>query len=171
MPNDSELPDSATAFPHYFVGDAAFPLKNNLMRPFPGRLLDDRKRIFNYRLSRARRIIENSFGILESRWRILKTTLNCSPENAEKITLASLALHNFTMKNSREIYCPRNYVDYENETGNIVPGEWRVNHNQPLISIRMGSNNATRTAFNLRDILLNYFLNEGAVDFQFDRHY
>ncbi|KAL1489909.1 hypothetical protein ABEB36_013835 [Hypothenemus hampei] len=67
LPEDKSLPKCDVNFPFYFVGDAAFPLKRHIMRPYPGHLLNQRKRIYNYRLSRARRIIENSFGILVSR--------------------------------------------------------------------------------------------------------
>lgn len=50
---------------YVIVGDEAFPLKSYLMRSYPGREeLSIEKKVFNYRLSRARRIIENTLGIL-----------------------------------------------------------------------------------------------------------
>ncbi|XP_065361951.1 uncharacterized protein LOC135955532 [Calliphora vicina] len=117
---------STSQFPHYFIGDAAFPLRSNLMRPYPGTNLDRTKTVFNYRLSRARRVIENAFGILAARWRILLTTLECSPDNSEIIVLACIALHNFIMLNDQErFYCTIHFVDHEEEDGNIHEGEWR----------------------------------------------
>lgn len=37
------------AFPYYFVADEAFPLLDNVMRPYPRRSLTNTKRIYNYR--------------------------------------------------------------------------------------------------------------------------
>jgi len=46
-----------------FVGDEAFPLKQWMLRPDPGRGLQSfSRKVYNYRLSRARRTIENAFG-------------------------------------------------------------------------------------------------------------
>ena len=52
--------------PFFLVGDEIFK-----RRPFAGmQLTDEMRKVFNYRLSRARRIIESTFRILISRWRI-----------------------------------------------------------------------------------------------------
>ena len=45
--------------PYFLVGDAIFPLKDWLMRPYPGNL-DESQHVYNYRLSRARRFVENT---------------------------------------------------------------------------------------------------------------
>ena len=87
LPAAQNLPKTNTPFPYYFIGDPAFPLRGNLMRPYPGKCLSLDKKIFNYRISRARVVIENSFGILVARWRILLTTMNCFPKNAEKVSI------------------------------------------------------------------------------------
>ena len=67
LPPPFNLPNTELTLPYVFVGDEAFPLTPNLIRPFPGRNLSHDKRIFNYRLSRAQRIVQNTFGILSTK--------------------------------------------------------------------------------------------------------
>ena len=61
---------TTSKLPYVLVGDEGFPLKRNLLRPYPGKNLSQQKSIYNYRLSRARCIVENSFGILASRYKV-----------------------------------------------------------------------------------------------------
>lgn len=89
------LPGSNIKTPCFFVGDEAFKLTTNMMRPYSGRNLDTKRRIFNYRLSRARRVIENTFGILVSRWRVFRKPIAMNPKIVDKIIMSTICLHNF----------------------------------------------------------------------------
>jgi hypothetical protein len=85
IPGPKILPDSSKQLPCTFVGDEAFPLKCYMMRPYPGRQLTPTRRIFNYRLSRARRVIENAFGIMSKRFRIFRRPIAAQPNHVENI--------------------------------------------------------------------------------------
>ena len=66
-----ECPEDSRTFakmPYFLVGDEAFPLQSCLLRPYPG--IPKEQRIFSYRLSRARRVIENAFFLLAVCWRV-----------------------------------------------------------------------------------------------------
>ena len=76
-----------------YLGDEIFPLRTWLMKPFPG-WLDDPQKMFNYRLSRVRRKIENPFGILAVRWRIFKRPTRASIETVQSIIGTCACLHN-----------------------------------------------------------------------------
>lgn len=84
-----------TPLPYVLVGDEAFALTSHLLRPFGGNHLSVEKKIFNYRLSRARRYVECAFGILSNKWRIFHRPLNVSQEFAISIVKAACILHNF----------------------------------------------------------------------------
>ena len=72
VPEPVSLPnyDASGPVPYCFVADEAFPLRVDLMRPFPrgNKSLPDDELMFNYRLSCARCIVENAFGILAQRF-------------------------------------------------------------------------------------------------------
>jgi len=76
------------------LGDEAYPLLSYLMRPFPRRQLTESKRVFNYRLSRGRRVVESAFGILAAKCRILNRPMETSPDMADRIVKCLRVLHN-----------------------------------------------------------------------------
>ena len=136
---DASKHDSLELLPYHLVGDEIFPLKTWLMRPYPGQLSEE-QRIFNYRLSRARRTIENTFGILAARWRLFHKPIRSTVANAEKYTLACVALHNYLRLTDNAAYCPAGFVDSTDDSGVTKEGDWRTHLNeQPpngLVDIR-----------------------------------
>uniref|UniRef100_A0A8C5Q8J3 Protein ALP1-like n=1 Tax=Leptobrachium leishanense TaxID=445787 RepID=A0A8C5Q8J3_9ANUR len=96
LPGNTTLPGTADpALPFVFVADEAFAVGEHLMRPYSSRGLSLQKRVFNYRLTRARRVVECAFGILSNKWRILQSPINLKLENAISAVKAACALHNF----------------------------------------------------------------------------
>ena len=95
------------------LGDDAFALDTNLMKPYPHRTAMGDEKIINYWLSLARRIIENAFGILCARFYVLLRTLELDVHNAMEVVWACLVLHNFLLtrkdQSLSELYAPRVY--------------------------------------------------------------
>ena len=109
--------------PYYLLGDRIFLLKPWLMRSFPGKNMTEEERVCNYRQSRGRRTIENTFGILVTRCRIFVTPIRASVHSVEKYVLACLSLHNYLMQTDNAMYTPTGFIDSENRVGIILPGE------------------------------------------------
>ena len=83
------------------------------------------EKIFNYRLSRARRIVENAFGLLCAKFRVLLKTLELGVSNAMQVVRVCLALHNFLVTRKDQFYSPPGFLDTEDDAGNVTPGKWR----------------------------------------------
>ena len=99
LPGKQSYCEGNYEFPPVLVGDKAFPLTRYMMRPFPRSVLNRERRIFNYRLSRARRVIENTFGILTMKWRVLERSMSLNVKNTRKCVLA-LCLAQLSSKKS-----------------------------------------------------------------------
>lgn len=69
-----------------------------MLRPYANRSLSVEKRVFLYRLTRARRVVECTFGILANKWRFLHTPISLNMENAIIAVKAACVLHNFVRK-------------------------------------------------------------------------
>ena len=162
--------------PYAFVADEAFPLREQIMRPYAGRRMStepEKKRIFNYRLSRARRVVENTFGILVSKFRIFRQPINAKLETVDAIVKSTCVLHNYLRRrdgvsNDRRYIGPGE-VDGEDSTGRLQGGVWRQQGLGSGLrdSGRMGSNSHTVRAGNTRDRLADYFVSpEGLVPWQ-----
>ena len=72
------------------------------MRPFARKALTNERCIFNYRLSRARRVVENAFGILANCWRLYYYCIYLNPDNVTTVVKATIVLHNIlTLPNDK----------------------------------------------------------------------
>ena len=102
IPGPKKLPaDDGPAVPHCLIGDEAFPQRKDFMRPYPKPRGNVKFRIprcemiYNMRLSRARNVVENAFGILAQRWRIFMRRVCLSEKNIERVVKATVILHNW----------------------------------------------------------------------------
>jgi len=131
IPESKTLPGTNTKVPFVIVGDEAFPLKTYLLRPYPGKQLDDfDKKIYNYHLWRPRRVVENTFGILSQKF-------------ADFIILATCVVHNFIRSDSRAT----NFLQH-NDPPTI---------SSELQHIPMQGGSSQQAAFEVRELYMTFF--------------
>lgn len=94
IPSEQCLPNTDTRMPFVFIADEAYPLQYNLLKPYSREVLNAERLYFNQRLSRARKTIECSFGILYAKWRILSKAIETDEKVADMIVKAICILHN-----------------------------------------------------------------------------
>ncbi|CAH1970381.1 unnamed protein product [Acanthoscelides obtectus] len=174
VPRSDALPGKTEPVPYVLVGDDAFAMSSYLMKPYPGRTLEIPKRIYNYRLSRARRIVENVFGIMSSKFRVLLKPIALQPNKVESVVLACAYLHNFLRRNSesRYAYTPPGSLDSYDGDGNVIEGFWRREINQQenrLMDLRNALRRCSANLHKIRDEFCEYFVSqEGEVAWQYD---
>lgn len=156
--------------PYFLVGDDIFPLKPWLMKPYSGRGLVDEQRVFNYRLSRARRTIENAFGILSAKWRIFRRAIRADTSTTDLLVKAAVCLHNYLLSTENARYIPSGFVDCDDANG-LQPGDWRSITSgdrepafQDLRGLRIASNNYNLDSKEVRDHLKEYVTSEAGTE-------
>jgi hypothetical protein len=98
IPGARALPERIKRILIFIVADDAFAMKPYIMKPYAFRHMHGSQRIYNYRLSRARRIIENVFGLVSARFRLLRTHIELEPDKVSIIVSAICVLHNFLIR-------------------------------------------------------------------------
>ena len=97
-------------------------------------------------------VVENAFGILSSRWRIVHRRINLHPQNVDTLVVAACILHNFLLAPSDNM----RLLDEAEQLGRHMP---------PVRN--MGGNRASREACNVREVFCNFFISpEGSVSWQ-----
>jgi len=149
IPDESfVISTSEQRIPFQVLGDEAFPLKKNLMKPYAARTLDRIKRIYNYRHCRARRPVECTFGIMAKKFEIFQRPMRLQPDKAITVTNACTVLHNFIRRRDGHM------IDRSSE----ITYDIRPNNEQGLMSLRpqQGGRNSDK-ATEMRDLIAEFF--------------
>ena len=107
------------------IGDSAFPDRNWILKPYPNNNLTPTERRFNRKLCSARVVVEQGFGLLKSRWRILFKKNEQNLDTVARTVTAAIVLHNFCLQNNdlfqEEVENDDNQIEQEaNEICNVA---------------------------------------------------
>lgn len=163
LPNDKPLPGMVEPVPYVLLADAAFPLQQHILKPFPFKNMSKEERIYNYRLSRGRRVSENAFGILANRFRILLSTINLSRDKVVLVTQSCCALHNFIKQEMPNVVASE--ADIEVDGGEVIHGSWRSSR-ETLQSINIRRGRPNNRSLQIREEFKLYFNTHGQVPWQ-----
>lgn len=155
LPPPAFLPQTKVLQPHV-LGDSAFSLTENMMKPYPipAARSDKTIAVFNYRHCRARRTSENAFGILCQYFRVFFTAMALKPATADYAVVASCILHNIL----RQFNIPFTSATTDDDP---VP-----NHNLDALLPTMDIN-FSFNAEKVREIFGKYFVSKkGSVGWQ-----
>ncbi|XP_077344185.1 uncharacterized protein LOC143988458 [Lithobates pipiens] len=149
-----------------FVADEAFALGEHLMKPFPMRNLTPEQRIFNYKLSHARRVFKNTFGILASRFRLFLTSINLALYKINHVVLCCCIRHHFLRSNASSYLAS---VPTVGDTAVAGPAEEAAA--SPSLAVMTAIKNACAglPSQNARDLwqkYLDYFVGRGVMAWQ-----
>ncbi|CAH2003188.1 unnamed protein product [Acanthoscelides obtectus] len=163
LPDETETKNN---LPYVFLGDEAFSLGEHFLKPFPQKDLNYQKRIFNYRLSRARNVSENAFGQIAAKFRILHTAINMAPIKIIYVALAICTFHNFLIKLKTPYAKNFTFDNYCNTNGQVQMEDGR-SESVELTSLQLRiPRNVTSLAKEVSEAYMNYFNGDGRIEFQ-----
>lgn len=165
LPDDDTLPHDTQPVPYFIIGDDAFALRPTMMKPYGHRQLTRPERVFNYRLSRARRVVENAFGILANRFQVLMNTMQHKTSNVRLIVTTCILLHN--LMRMRHPRLQNNLLDYEDDRHNVIDGAWRTGLQMDDCRVATGPNRDNREGKKLRNLIRHWCNSDaGSVEWQ-----
>ena len=136
---------------YFLIRDDAFTLESWLMIPFSRTALTSNEMIFNYRIPKGRRVVENTFSILANLFRVLDT-MHQHPKVATNIAPTTVVLHNFLRKHTGTAV-------HHNPKGNLPKPDDQLLHGEIGNKMR----NPSRLAKQHQNLLTDHFVNDGAV--------
>jgi len=68
------------------------------LKPYLSEQLNDARKLYNRVLSSARAVVEQAFGLLKGRWRVLHDVVSAESELVPSIVEACVSLHNFLVE-------------------------------------------------------------------------
>jgi len=126
--------------------------------------------IFNYRLSRARRVYEYAFGIMVSRFRVYEKPIQLQLHKVDQLIKAICILHNWLRQSTTSTFSgvTDGMLDVENwEDGGIIPGCWRQVRAEGIKNATLlYSNSYRRNASDVRDKYAEMFCSLELVPWQ-----
>lgn len=142
--NISEKINGVTVNP-MILGDAAYPLLPWLMKPYqhvPN--MPFPHKYFNYRLSRARMTVENTFGRWKGRFRRFLKKVDMKVENVTIAVAASCIIHNLCVLSKEEVL-DEWLADVEAETQDVQPVQ------EPHLN---------QNSYHIRNVLTGFFMTD-----------
>lgn len=157
----AELPENAV-----FGGDDVFLLRFNLLKPHSRKSLSEKELV---RLSRARRISENTFGILVWRFGVFLLPINLMPDKVDSVVWAACAIHNCLARRVQQhIYHPDQLILRTQllVTLSMVSGGNRWGSYIHVLTLELLAITGLMQKESCREMDAEYFVGEGAIPWQ-----
>ena len=142
--------------PRLNCANMAFPLKSYIMKLYPHRGLTTKQKVYNYRQSRARITIENAFGILASRFQIMKKPIPFLPDKVDLFELTTCVLHNHLLADIRN-----RWINKKTDQS--------INTNGLDMLVTNTANDSSSESREIRNEISEYCVNEGDLEWQYSK--